>query len=146
MQGTESTRTARKAFPKHLVRQLFSEKWKNSKHRSKRHRRRLRSPISMNPKGLATTRRMKKRRAGGGDPPWGSQSAARPGGAEPSVLDRTPKSVHRKALTCLRHLQISKSESLAPPIIPPGGQRIPPGRPQWISKFVLLSIKISIIF
>ena len=51
---------AHKAFPKHLVRQLFSEKWKNSKHGSKRHRRRLRSPISMNPKGLATTRRMKK--------------------------------------------------------------------------------------
>ena len=51
---------AHKVFPKHLVRQLFSEKWKNSKHGSKRHRRRLRSPISMNPKGLATTRRMKK--------------------------------------------------------------------------------------
>ena len=31
-----------------------------------------------------------KRRAGGGDPPWGSQSAARPVGAEPSVLDRLP--------------------------------------------------------
>ena len=29
-----------------------------------------------------------KRRAGGGDPPWGSQSAARPVGARPSVLDR----------------------------------------------------------
>ena len=33
-----------------------------------------------------------KRRAGGGDPPWGSQSAARPGGAEQRVLDRQPKS------------------------------------------------------
>ena len=51
---------AHKVFPKHLVRQLFSEKWKNSKHGSKRHRRRLRSPKSMNPKRLATTRRMKK--------------------------------------------------------------------------------------
>ena len=51
---------AHKVFPKHLVRQLFSKKLKNSKHGSKRHRRRLRSPISMNPKGLATTRRMKK--------------------------------------------------------------------------------------
>ena len=29
----------------------------------------------------------RKRRAGGGDPPWGRQSAARPVGAEPSVLD-----------------------------------------------------------
>ena len=28
-----------------------------------------------------------KRRAGGGDPPWGNQSAARPAGGEPSVLD-----------------------------------------------------------
>ena len=49
-----------KVFPKHLVRQLFSDKWKNSKHGSKRHRRRLRSLISMNPKGLASNRRMKK--------------------------------------------------------------------------------------
>ena len=57
---------------------------------SKRHRRRLRSPKSTYPKGLAANRRMKKRRAGGGDPPWGSQSAARPVGAEPSVLDRKP--------------------------------------------------------
>ena len=51
---------AHKVFPKHLVRQLFSEKWKNSKHGSKKHRRRLKSPKSMNPKGLAPTRRMKK--------------------------------------------------------------------------------------
>ena len=51
---------AHKVFPKHLVRQLFSEKWKNSKHGSKRHRRRLRSPVSMNPKGLASNRRKKK--------------------------------------------------------------------------------------
>ena len=42
-----------------------------------------------------------KRRAGGGDPPWGSQSAARPGGAEPGVLDRSPKSQSKS--------QISKS-------------------------------------
>ena len=71
-----------------------------------------------------------KRRAGGGDPPWGSQSAARPVGAEQGVLDRTPKSPNLKALICLRHLQISKSELLAPPLIPPGGQRIPPDRPK----------------
>ena len=51
---------AHKVFPKHLVRQLFSEKWKNSKHGSKKHRRRFKSPKSMNPKGLAPTRRMKK--------------------------------------------------------------------------------------
>ena len=31
-----------------------------------------------------------KRRAGGGDPPWGSQSAARPGGEEQSVSDHLP--------------------------------------------------------
>ena len=55
---------------------LFSEKWKNSKHGSKRHRRRLRSPISTNPKSPCLKSQNEKRRAGGGDPPWGSQSAA----------------------------------------------------------------------
>ena len=93
-----------------------------------------------------------KGRAGGGVPPWGRQSAARPGGAEPGVLDRTPKaeakakSPNLKAIICLRYLQSSKSEFLAPPIIPPGGQRIPPGRRKSITKFVLLSIKISVVF
>ena len=87
-----------------------------------------------------------KRRAGGGDPPWGSQSAARSAAEEQGVLDRTPKSVHRKALICLRHLQISKSEFLAPPIIPPGGQRIPPGRPKNARSDRLFSIEISIMF
>ena len=43
-----------------------------------------------------------KRRAGGGDPPWGSQSAARPGGAEQGVLDRQPRYVNLKAIMCLR--------------------------------------------
>ena len=71
-----------------------------------------------------------KRRAGGGDPPWGSQSAARSAAEEQSVLDRTPRTLNLKAILCLRHLHISKSESLAPPIIPPGGQRIPPDRPK----------------
>ena len=47
-------------FPKHLVRQPFSEKSKKSNHSSKKHRRHLRSPVSMNPKGLASNRRMKK--------------------------------------------------------------------------------------
>ena len=51
---------AHKVFPKHLVRQLFLEKWKNSKHGSKKHRRRFKSPKSMNPKGLAPTRKLKK--------------------------------------------------------------------------------------
>ena len=77
-----------------------------------------------------------KGRAGGGVPPWGRQSAARPGGAEPGVPDRQPKAEAKakapnlKAIICIRYLQSSKSESLAPPIIPPGGQRIPPGRPK----------------
>ena len=74
------------------------------------------------------------------------ESAARPVGVEQSVLDRTPKSVHRRALICLRHLQISKSEFLAPPIIPPGGQRIPPGRPKKTTRPPFFSIKISNIF
>ena len=78
------------------------------------------------------------------------ESAARPAGVEPSVDSQMPnphaKSPNLKAIICLRHLQISKSEFLDPPIIPPGGQRIPPGRPKWIIKFDLFAIKISIIF
>ena len=89
---------------------------------------------------------IKKGRAGGGVPPWGRQSAARPVGAEQRVLDRTPKSPNIRAIICLRHLQISKSEFLAPPIIPPGGQRIPPGRPKKTIRPPFFSIKISIIF
>ena len=37
-----------------------------------------------------------KRRAGGGDPPWGSQSAARPGGAEQGVCRSNSKSRSHK--------------------------------------------------
>ena len=55
-----ASQDAHKAFPKHLARQPFPEKQKDSNHGSKKHRRRLRSPISMNPKGLAINRRMKK--------------------------------------------------------------------------------------
>ena len=74
------------------------------------------------------------------------KSAARPGGAEQGVLDRKQNRRNLKAIICIRYLQISKSESLAPPIIPPGGQRIPPGRPKWIARNAFFSIKISIIF
>ena len=55
-----ASQDAHKVFPKHLARQPFSENSKNSNHGSKKHRRHLRSPISMNPKGLASNRRMKK--------------------------------------------------------------------------------------
>ena len=68
--GQEGSKTAqelprasqdvRKTFPKHLGRQSFSEYSKDSNHGSKTHRCRLRSPISMNPKGLASSRRIKK--------------------------------------------------------------------------------------
>ena len=51
-----ASQDAHKAFPKHLARQPFSENSKHSKHGSKRHRRSLRSPISMNPEGLAPNR------------------------------------------------------------------------------------------
>ena len=80
------------------------------------------------------------------------KSAARPGGAEQGVLDRQPKAEatakapNLKAIICLRYLQISKNEFLAPPLIPPGGQRIPPGQPKRRVKFVLKSIKILVIF
>ena len=69
-------------------------------------------------------------RTGSGGMHVATESAARPCGAEQSVLDRTPKSVLCGALIRLRHLQISKSEFLAPPIIPPGGHCIPPDRPK----------------
>ena len=55
-----ASQDAHKAFPKHLARQPFSENSQNANHGSKRHRRNLRSPISMNPKGLASNRKMKK--------------------------------------------------------------------------------------
>ena len=55
-----ASQDAHKAFPKHLARQPFSENSKNLKHGSKRHRRCLRSPVSMNPQGFASNRRMKK--------------------------------------------------------------------------------------
>ena len=79
---------AHKAFPKHLVRQLFSEKWKNSKHGSKRHRRRLRSPISMNPKGLASNRRMKKGGRAAVIPLGEVNPPPAPEVAEPGVSDK----------------------------------------------------------
>ena len=65
--GLKARPRAPKSLPKRP--QGFSEapgsaavfgKLKNSNHGSKRHRRHLRSPISMNPKGLASNRRMKK--------------------------------------------------------------------------------------
>jgi len=66
-----------KAFPKHLARQPFSENSKNSNYGCKRHSRRLRSLISMNPKGLAANRRMKKGERAAVPPQRGRQSAAR---------------------------------------------------------------------
>ena len=66
-----ASQDAHKAFPKHLARQPFSEKAKDSNHGSKKHRRRLRSPISMNPKRPCHKSQNEKRRAGGGDAPWG---------------------------------------------------------------------------
>ena len=88
----------------------------------------------------------KKWRAGGGVPPRGKaiRRPPRRGGAERA--GPTARSVNLKALICLRHLQISKSEFLDPPIIPPGGQRIPPGRPKNAVAPILKSIKILIIF
>ena len=53
------------------------------------------------------------------------KSAARLGEAEPGVPDRKPKaeakakSSNLKAIICIRYLQSSKSESLAPPHNPP---------------------------
>ena len=113
---------------------------------SPRHLRSPQSPRARKPKSLATTCRRQKGGRAAVMPLGASQSAARPGGAEPSVLDRTPRSVNLKALICLRHLQISKSEFLAPPIIPPGGQHIPPGRLKKTIQPPFFSNKISIIF
>ena len=55
-----ASQDAHKAFPKHLARQPFSENSKNLNQGSKKHRRHLRSPMPMNPKGLASNRRMKR--------------------------------------------------------------------------------------
>ena len=71
---------AHKVFPKHLVRQLFSEKWKNSKHGSQKASKTHTIPevnVSMNPKGLAPTRKMKKGGRAAVMPLGASQSAAR---------------------------------------------------------------------
>ena len=43
-------------------------------------------------------------------------------------------------------LQTLQASLKALSVIPPGGQRIPPGRPRGRTKFTLLSIKILIIF
>ena len=51
----------------------------------------LRSPKSTYPKGLASNRGMKKGGRAAVMPLGASQSAARPGGAEPGVPDRQPK-------------------------------------------------------
>ena len=112
-----ASQDAHKAFPKHLARQPFSENSKNSKHGSKRHRRSLRSPISMNPKGLASNRRMKK----------GGRAAVIPLGEvnpppatkwQQRVLDRQPnaKSPNLKAIICLRNLQIFKMQNYRPAV------------------------------
>ena len=55
-----ASQDAHTAFPKHLAWQPFSENSRHAHHGSKKHRRSLRSPISMNPKGLASSRRRKK--------------------------------------------------------------------------------------
>ena len=68
-----ASQDAREAFPKHLARQPCSDTSKNSNLGSKKHRRRFRSPISMNPRSLASNRRMKKGRQAAVIPPWGIQ-------------------------------------------------------------------------
>ena len=56
----EPPKTPTRLFRSTWLGSRFRKILKKSKHGSKRHRRSLRSPISMNPKGLASHRRMKK--------------------------------------------------------------------------------------
>ena len=78
----------------------------------------------MNPKGLASNRRMKKW-AGGGDPPWGSQSAARSVAEEQGVLDRSPKSRSKSQISNFQSHNILKIPAklkkrvFSPPYNPP---------------------------
>ena len=77
-----------KVFPKHLVRQLFSEKWKKFKAWLQKASKTLKIAHIDESQRPCHNSQNEKRRAGGGDPPWGSQSAARPVGVEPSVSDK----------------------------------------------------------
>ena len=79
----------------------------------------------MHPKGLASNRKMKKSGRAAVIPLGEVNPPPAPlVGAEQGVLDRLPeaeataKSPHLKAITCIRYLPSSKSEFLAPPIIP----------------------------
>ena len=100
----------------------------------------------MNPKGLASNRKMKKGGRAAVIPLGEVIRRPQPEAEEQGVLDRQPKSPNLKAIICIRYLPISKSEFLAPPIIPPGGQRVPPGRLKSSGTCALNSIKISIMF
>ena len=66
-----------KVFPKHLVRQLFSEKWKKFKAWLQKASKTLKIAHIDESQRPCHNSQNEKRRAGGGDPPWGSQSAAR---------------------------------------------------------------------
>ena len=75
-------------------------------------------------------------------PPWGRQSAARTEGKGPRRVRSTYAIADSRAEVC----KSSFAEFLTPPIIPPGGLRIPPVGPKKRISFVLKSIKILIIF
>ena len=86
----------------------------------------------MKHKGPAPNRRMKRGERAAVSPKGERQSAARPLWAELRrvgfySLSLCPGS---KSLTFFKSGQSTKSGSYNPPIIPPGGPRIPPGRPK----------------
>ena len=67
-----------------------------------------------------------KRRAGGGDAPWG-KSIRRPPRRGESTACQTPR---RNAKISASYCISSLAEFSDLPIVPPGGLRIPPGRPK----------------
>ena len=99
-----ASQDAHKAFPKHVVRQPFSEKLKKSNYGSKRHRRHLRSPISMNPKVLASNRRLKK----------GGRAAVIPLGEV-----NPPPAPEGRSWACQIKSQMPKSTNFKSPILKP---------------------------
>ena len=83
-----ASQDAHKAFPKHLARQPFSENAKIFKAWLQKASKTLKIAHIDESQRPCHNSQEENMRADGGDPPWGSQSAARPGGAKPGVSDK----------------------------------------------------------
>ena len=106
-----------------------------------------RSQRSLKTKNSGPERAVHKGRAGGGVPPWGRQSAARPGGARAAAC-QTPNRRCQNLSNSFLHLTayLLRRSFWTSPRSPPGGLRIPPGCTKRRIKIDLMSIKILIVF